>query len=187
MTIEITGLTYTYANRAAPALRDVNATFHAGEVTLIAGKSGSGKTTLIRCINGLIPNAYKNGTLVGAIRCFGESTVGLPLAQLAQRVGTVMQDPDKQIVATRVFNEIAFGLENLGLPRDEIISRVNESVRLLHIDSLLDRETHTLSGGEQQKVVIAAVMAMRPRALLLDEPLASLDRPSVPFFCRPWA
>lgn len=178
MTIEITGLTYTYANRDTPALRDVSLTFRAGEVTLLAGKSGSGKTTLIRCINGLIPHAYKNGTLTGQIRCFGESTGGLSLAQLASRVGTVMQDPDKQIVSTRVFNELAFGLENLGLPREQILLRVYDAARMLHIEPLLQRETHSLSGGEQQKVVIAAVLAMQPSALLLDEPLASLDPPS---------
>jgi energy-coupling factor transport system ATP-binding protein len=178
VTIEITNLSYTYARRDTPALRDISLTFRAGEIALIVGKSGSGKTTLIRCINGLIPRSYTQGTLSGQIRCFGESTGGMSLAQLARRVGTVMQDPDKQIVATRVFYEIAFGLENLGLPREEIIARVNESATQLKIDHLLERDVHSLSGGEQQRVVIAAVLAMRPQALLLDEPLASLDVPS---------
>lgn len=178
MAINITGLSYTYANRAAPALRDVTLNFCPGEVTLVVGKSGSGKTTLIRCINGLIPHSYKNGTLHGEIRCFEESTASLSLAQLARRVGTVMQDPDKQIVAARVLNEIAFGLENIGLPRERIVARVHEVARQLRIEHLLDRDTHSLSGGEQQKVVIAATLAMQPRALLLDEPLASLDLPS---------
>jgi energy-coupling factor transport system ATP-binding protein len=178
MSIQIAGLSYTYANRDAPALRDVSLTCRAGEITLIAGKSGSGKSTLIRCINGLIPHAYKNGTLAGDIRCFGEPTIGMSLAHLAQRIGTVMQDPDKQIVATKVFNEIAFGLENLGLARDEILKRVDEAADMLRIAHLLQRDTHSLSGGEQQKVVIAAVLAMQPKALLLDEPLASLDPPS---------
>ncbi len=178
MAINITRLSYTYANRAAPALRDVTLDFRPGQITLVVGRSGSGKTTLIRCINGLIPNSYKNGTLHGEIRCFEESTAGLSLAQLARRVGTVMQDPDKQIVAARVVNEIAFGLENIGLPREQIIARVHEAARQLRIEHLLSRDTHSLSGGEQQKVVIAATLAMQPRALLLDEPLASLDPPS---------
>jgi energy-coupling factor transport system ATP-binding protein len=178
MAIEITGLSYTYANRDTPALRNVSLACRAGEITLIAGRSGSGKSTLIRCVNGLIPQAYKNGTLAGEIRCFDESVIGLPLAHLSQRIGTVMQDPDKQIVATKVFNEIAFGLENLGLPRDEILKRIDEAARMLHITHLLGRDTHSLSGGEQQKAVIAAVLAMQPKALLLDEPLASLDPPS---------
>ncbi len=178
MSIEISSLSYTYANRSAPALRDVSLTCRAGEITLIAGKSGSGKSTLVRCINGLIPHAYKNGTLAGEIRCFGESTIGMSLARLAQRIGTVLQDPDKQIVATKVFNEIAFGLENLGLPREEILDRVDDAARAMRIAHLLQRDTNALSGGEQQKVVIAAVLAMQPKVLLLDEPLASLDPPS---------
>ena len=178
MAIEITGLTYTYASSSAPALHDVSLACRAGEITLIAGRSGSGKSTLIRCVNGLIPQAYKNGTLAGEIRCFDESVIGMSLAHLSQRIGTVMQDPDKQIVATKVFSEIAFGLENLGLPRDEILKRVDEAASMLRISHLLQRDTHSLSGGEQQKVVIAAVLAMQPRALLLDEPLASLDPPS---------
>lgn len=178
MSIEIAGLSYTYANRSAPALRDVSLVCRAGEITLIAGKSGSGKSTLIRCVNGLIPQAYRNGTLAGDIRCFGEPVLGMSLAHLSQRVGTVMQDPDKQIVATKVFNEIAFGLENLGLSRDEILKRVDDAANMMRVPHLLQRDTHSLSGGEQQKVVIAAVLAMQPRALLLDEPLASLDPPS---------
>lgn len=176
-TIDIADLNYTYVNRPAPSLRDVSLVFDAG-VSLIVGRSGSGKTTLVRCINGLIPHSYKQGTLTGRVRCFGDEVRLLSLSQLARRVGTVMQDPDKQIVATRVYNEIAFGLENLGLPPGEIRSRVSDAANRLHIAHLLDRDTHTLSGGELQKVVIAAALAMQPRALVLDEPLASLDPPS---------
>ncbi|GIV84859.1 MAG: hypothetical protein KatS3mg052_1866 [Candidatus Roseilinea sp.] len=174
----ITDLSYTYARREQPALRNVGLELRAGEVTLIVGRSGSGKTTLTRCINGLIPHRYKAGTLSGHVLYYGESTARWSLAQLARRIGTVLQDPDKQIVAARVWNEIAFGLENLGLPREEIIARVSAVARQLRIEPLLERPTHALSGGEQQKVVIAATLAMRPRVLLLDEPLASLDLPS---------
>jgi len=176
--IQTTELTYTYAGRESLALYDVSITCRAGEITLIVGRSGSGKTTLARCINGLIPHTYKGGTLRGELRFADESLKHLSLAQLARRIGTVMQDPDRQIVATRVFYDIAFGPENLGLPRDEIRARVHEAAEQLHITHLLDRDTHTLSGGELQKVVIAGALAMRPRALLLDEPLASLDPPS---------
>lgn len=176
-TIDIADLNYTYVNRSAPSLRDVSLIFDAG-VSLIVGRSGSGKTTLVRCINGLIPHIYKQGTLTGRVRCFGDEVRLLSLSQLARRIGTVMQDPDKQIVATRVYNEIAFGLENLGLPPGEIRSRVSDAASRLRIAHLLGRDTHTLSGGELQKVVIAAVLAMQPRALVLDEPLSSLDPPS---------
>lgn len=178
MSIHITDLSYIYAERTASALRDVTLDFRPGQVALVVGRSGSGKTTLIRCINGLIPHSYKDGALRGEIRLFGECTADLSLPQLARRVGTVMQDPDKQIVAARVMNEIAFGLENIGLPRAQIIARIHEVARQLRIEHLLNRDTHSLSGGEQQKVVIAATLAMQPRALLLDEPLASLDPPS---------
>jgi energy-coupling factor transport system ATP-binding protein len=178
VTIELDTLSYAYANRPAPALREVSLVFQPGQIALLAGSSGSGKTTLIRCVNGLIPHAYKQGTLQGAIRCFGESTLGMTLAQIAGRVATVMQDPEKQIVAARVSNDIAFGLENLALPRAEIRERIEQVAKQLAITQLLDRETHTLSGGERQRVVIAGVLAVRPQAVLLDEPLAALDPPS---------
>jgi energy-coupling factor transport system ATP-binding protein len=152
--------------------------FQPGEITLIAGGSGSGKTTLIRAINGLIPLAYKEGTLQGDIRCFGESTRGMSLAQIGRRVATVMQDPEKQIVASKVVNELAFGLENLGMAPDEIRARIDAVVHELRIEHLLQRDTHTLSGGERQRVVIAGALAVRPQAILLDEPLAALDPPS---------
>lgn len=173
-----TNLTYTYANRSDPSLGNLTVGLRAGELTLIVGRSGSGKTTLARCINGLIPHSYKGGTLDGSLSIFGDDSSVLSLAQRATRIGTVLQDPDKQIVATRVYDEIAFGPENLGLPREVIRERVNEVAARLRIAHLLDRETHTLSGGELQRVAIAGVVAMRPRALLLDEPLASLDPPS---------
>ncbi len=178
VTIDLTDLHYSYARRTSPAVQGVSAAFKQGEITLLAGGSGSGKTTLIRCINGLIPHTYKEGTLSGQIRCFGESTGGMALSQIARKIGTVMQDPEKQIVATRVENELAFGLENQALPREAIRARLRAAARNMGIESLLERDTHSLSGGERQKVVIAAVLAMQPRALLLDEPLASLDPPS---------
>src|SRR5690349_14463988 len=97
----------------------------AGQVLLIAGASGCGKTTLLRCINGLIPRSYKEGEFEGTLRLNGQDPAPLSLAQISQSVGTVLQDPDKQIVGSYVYNEVAFGLENLGVPRPEIISRVD--------------------------------------------------------------
>jgi energy-coupling factor transport system ATP-binding protein len=175
MSIIVTDLTYTYPGRTEPALRKVSLAFQAGELTLIAGASGCGKTTLVRCINGLIPASYASGALEGQVRLFGQNTAGLPLARLSQIVGTVLQDPERQIVASQVIQEIAFGLENLGLPRQDIRQRIREVAQFLKIEELLERDTHRLSGGEKQKVALAGVLAMRPRALLLDEPLASLD------------
>jgi energy-coupling factor transport system ATP-binding protein len=106
---------------------------------------------------------------------FGEETAGWKLSQISQKVGTVLQDPERQILGTKVLNEVAFGLENLGIPREEIFERVDEALALLKITDLRERETFLLSGGEKQKVALAGVLAMRPRILLLDEPLASLD------------
>lgn len=173
--IAVRNLSYTYRNRPAPALRDINVSFGAGQLALIAGASGSGKSTLARCINGLIPRNYPNGTLIGHVEIGGADSRPLTLAELAQRVGTVLQDPEKQIVAADVMGEIAFGLENLGLPRAEIARRVKQAAEQLNITYLLERSTFELSGGEKQKVAVAGVLAMEPRAVLLDEPLASLD------------
>jgi energy-coupling factor transport system ATP-binding protein len=167
-------LSFRYRDRETTAIRDISFSANPGEILLIAGASGCGKTTLIRCINGLIPRSYK-GELSGSIYLNQNDTKGWPLARISQSVGTVLQDPERQILGTRVLHEVAFGLENLAMPRPEIISRVDESLQYLNIAYLRDRETFNLSGGEKQKVALAGVLAMRPSILLLDEPLASLD------------
>ncbi|MBN1920996.1 MAG: ABC transporter ATP-binding protein [Anaerolineae bacterium] len=170
----VEGLSFSYRSRPEWALQEVSLTLHAGELLLVAGSSGCGKTTLIRCINGLIPRSYK-GELQGRILLQGQDISGMSLAHISQRVGTVLQDPDRQILGAHVFTEVAFGLENLGLPRAEIRQRVDETLCYLGISHLRDRETFHLSGGEKQKIALAGVLAMRPAMLLLDEPLASLD------------
>ncbi|MCC7119611.1 MAG: ABC transporter ATP-binding protein [Anaerolineales bacterium] len=167
-------LSFKYRDRAGAAIHNLTFEAHAGEILLIAGASGCGKTTLVRCINGLIPRSYK-GELSGKISIFGEDVKDWKLSQISQKVGTVLQDPDRQILGTKVVNEVAFGLENLGMPRTEIVTRVNESLEFLKIPQLRNRDTFSLSGGEKQKVALAGVLAMRPSILLLDEPLASLD------------
>jgi energy-coupling factor transporter ATP-binding protein EcfA2 len=167
-------LTFRYRDRPTAAINDLSFTANSGEILLIAGASGCGKTTLIRTINGLIPRSYK-GQLTGRALIFGEETLTWKLSQISQKVGTVLQDPERQILGTKVLNEVAFGLENLGMPRNEIIQRVDEALAFLKISQMRDRETFNLSGGEKQKVALAGVLAMRPSILLLDEPLASLD------------
>jgi energy-coupling factor transport system ATP-binding protein len=170
----VENLSFRYRDRQETAIQNISFEAKSGEVLLIAGASGCGKTTLIRCINGLIPRSYK-GEVNGRITIFGEETKEWPLSQISQRIGTVLQDPERQILGTKVVNEVAFGLENLGIPRHEIIARVQEALDYLKISHLSDRETFHLSGGEKQKVALAGVLAMRPSILLLDEPLASLD------------
>lgn len=170
----VENLTFRYRDRQETAIRNISFEVKPGEILLIAGASGCGKTTLIRCINGLIPRSYK-GEVDGRVLVLGNEVKDWKLSQISQTIGTVLQDPERQILGTKVLNEVAFGLENLNVPRGEILERVDEALKFLKIFHLRERETFTLSGGEKQKVALAGVLAMRPSILLLDEPLASLD------------
>ena len=170
----VNNLSFRYRRREESAVRDVSFELYPGQVMLIAGASGCGKTTLMRCINGLIPHTY-SGEMKGEIRLFGKSVREMSMAQISQTVGTLLQDPERQILGSYVLNEVAFGLESLGLPRGEIIPRVDAALERLNILYLRDRETFGTSGGEKQKIALAGVLAMQPQILMLDEPLASLD------------
>ncbi len=170
----VENLSFRYRDRFGAAINNISFSAKKGELLLLAGASGCGKTTLIRCINGLIPRSYK-GELSGKVLVCGQDTNGMPLSRISQLVGTVLQDPERQILGTKVINEVAFGLENMALARAEIIRRADEALAYLNISALRNRETFNLSGGEKQKVALAGVLAMRPSVLLLDEPLASLD------------
>jgi energy-coupling factor transport system ATP-binding protein len=170
----VENLSFRYRDRQTPAIRNISFSAYPGEILLIAGASGCGKTTLIRAINGLIPRSYK-GELSGRVLLHGQDIAGWPLSRISQTVGTVLQDPERQILGTKVLNEVAFGLENLGIPREEICQRAEAALEYLNISTLRQRETFNLSGGEKQKVALAGVLAMQPKVLLLDEPLASLD------------
>jgi energy-coupling factor transporter ATP-binding protein EcfA2 len=170
----VENLSFQYHSRESAAINDISFEAKPGEILLIAGASGCGKTTLIRCINGLIPRSYR-GELQGRVLVNGEDVKNFSLAKLAQTVGTLLQDPEKQILGAHVKSEVSFGPENLGLPSAEINARVTEALERLGIGHLRDRETFSLSGGEKQKAALAGLLAMRPSILLLDEPLASLD------------
>jgi energy-coupling factor transport system ATP-binding protein len=170
----VNNLTFRYHRRSEPAIEKINFAVQPGQVLLIAGSSGCGKTTLMRCINGLIPHTY-SGEMSGEIHIFGKSVTGMGLADISQTVGTLLQDPERQILGSYVVNEVAFGLESLGIPREEITPRVVKALDRLGILNLQDRETFSTSGGEKQKIALAGVLAMEPKILLLDEPLASLD------------
>ncbi len=172
--LAVENLSCRYLTRRDAALQDISFSVQQGQIALISGTSGCGKTTLLRCINGLIPRSYK-AELSGRILLHGKDHSTDTLSTISQTVGTVLQDPERQIVGAYVNHEVAFGLENLGLPRDEIIRRVDETLEYLGIADLKHRETYTLSGGEKQKVALAGVLAMRPDILALDEPLANLD------------
>ena len=173
--LSVQNLYYRYPLGSGEAVRNISFQAEAGEVVLIAGASGSGKTTLMRCLNGLIPHSYKGGQLTGQIRLFGKDPSTLTLPEISQMVGTVLQNPEKQIVGSYVANEIAFGLENMGVPRPEMNQRIHNILNHLDILNLHKRESFQLSGGEKQKVAIAGILVLEPSILLLDEPLANLD------------
>ncbi|RLE48760.1 MAG: ABC transporter ATP-binding protein [Candidatus Methanomethylicota archaeon] len=172
--IEMSKVTYTYPGSSKPAIRSIDLSIEAGEYVVITGPSGCGKTTLCRCLNGLIPHFYR-GALEGDIYVAGFSVKKTPTSTLAQMVGMVFQDPESQLFLLTVEREVAFGPENLGLPREEVRARVEEAMNLVGIAHLRDRSPHELSGGEQQKVAIAACISMKPKILVLDEPTANLD------------
>jgi energy-coupling factor transporter ATP-binding protein EcfA2 len=166
-------LTFAYPD-AAPALRDVSLQLEDGEVVALLGPSGSGKSTLLRALAGLVPH-FHGGRFAGRVEVAGLDTRRARPAELAGTVATVFQDPEDQVVLTRVANEVAFGLENLGMPPAEIWPRVEESLAAVDAAHLAARRTHELSGGELQRVCLAAAVAVRPRLLLLDEPTSQLD------------
>ena len=170
----IEDLSFQYRTRPEPAIENISFELKPGEMLLIAGSSGCGKTTLARCINGLIPRSYR-GKRDGRVLLHGKDVAEMQIADMAQTVGTLLQDPERQIVASNVYNEIAFGPENLGLSWTEIVARAEQAMKRLKIEHLRDRETFNLSGGEKQKVALAGLLAMNPSILLLDEPLSSLD------------
>ena len=172
--VEVDDLTFRYRRATEPAIRDISLRIEPGEVLLVAGPSGCGKSTLIRAINGLIPHAYP-GELTGAVRLDGRSTTELKLRDIALSVGTVLQDPAKQIVGATVEAELAFGPENLGVPRNEIRDLIRLVSEQAGIEPLLGRETSALSGGERQLLAVAGILMMRPRLYVVDEPLANLD------------
>jgi len=172
--IETENLTYTYPSGTKPSIRDVSIKIDKGEFVLITGPSGCGKTTLCRCFNGLIPHFYQ-GELKGEITVAGLRISEQPIYEMAKHVGLVFQNPENQLFALSVEKDVAFGLENLGVPREEMRKRVDWALNLTGICDLRERAPHELSGGQQQRVAIASVLAMQPEIIVLDEPTSFLD------------
>ncbi len=167
-------LTYTYPGSSEPALSDVTLDIAEGEFALVTGPSGAGKSTLLRCINGLAPH-FTGGAVWGRITVAGHDPLSEGPQSLSRVVGFVFQDPEGQFVLDRVEDEIAFALENGAIPPAEMRVRVEEVLHLLDLVPLRDRPLDTLSGGEKQRVAIAAALAFRPQVLVLDEPTSQLD------------
>ncbi len=168
------GLTYRYPERDSPALLALDWTVDAGEFVTVTGPSGSGKSTLLRCLNGLTPH-FSGGTFDGSVTVVGHDTRHYSPRVLARLTGFVFQDPEAQFVTSRVDDELAFGMEQLGVPAVTMRKRVEEVLDLLGIAALRDREIATLSGGERQRVAVAAALALQPSILALDEPTSQLD------------
>ncbi len=172
--IHIEGLRYSYPGSPRPALAGVSLDIGEGEFVLVAGPSGGGKSTLLRCLNGLVPH-FAGGRVAGRVRVAGHDPIAEGPKVLSRVVGFVFQDPETQFVVDRVEEEVAFALENLAVPPDEMEGRVKEALELVGLTPLRHRRLETLSGGEKQRVAIAAGLALRPRLLVLDEPTSQLD------------
>ncbi|MDH5448290.1 MAG: energy-coupling factor ABC transporter ATP-binding protein [Candidatus Bathyarchaeota archaeon] len=172
--IETKDLTYTYPNATKPAIHGVSLKIEKGEFVILTGPSGCGKTTLCRCFNGLIPHFYQ-GELTGEIQVAGLNVAGNPIHKLTLHVGLVFQNPENQLFALSVEKDVAFGLENLGVPREDMQKQVDWALETSGIYNLRERAPDELSGGQQQRVAIASIIAMRPEIMVLDEPTSFLD------------
>ena len=165
---------FQYAEEKQPTLQKVGGSIPAGRCVVLCGGSGCGKSTLLRCINGLIPQFYE-GELRGFCRLNGQDTAGMRIGEIGELAASVFQDPRSQFFTVNSSNEVAFGLENHGLPQDKIRQRVDEAFRLFHLERLKDRNVYELSSGERQLISILSAWAMDTDIFLLDEPTANLD------------
>lgn len=174
--IQINALQYTYPGSERPALMLDEMTIQEGEICWLAGANGAGKTTLCRLLAGLIPHFFR-GQLAGSVKVHGQDTARLELADVSGLVGFIMDDPFDQLTRATytVRGEIAFGLQNIGLPPDEIQERLEETMEQLEIAPLAERLPTSLSGGEQQRVAIASIFARRPSVFVMDEATSQLD------------
>jgi energy-coupling factor transporter ATP-binding protein EcfA2 len=155
-------------------MENVSISIEKGEFVILTGPSGCGKTTFCRCLNGLIPNFY-SGELQGELKVDEIDVSGKSTAELATRVGFVFQNPENQLFSLSVERDVAFGLENLGMPREEAAERVEWAMEATGITELRNKAPYELSGGQQQRAAIAGVLAMHPSIIVLDEPTSFLD------------
>jgi energy-coupling factor transport system ATP-binding protein len=175
-TIEISGFSFSYKGMKAPALDELNIQINPGDVLAVIGLNGSGKTTFCLALSGLLSQFYQS-EIKGSITIFGQNILNTPIENLHTKISLLMQNPVNQLTRMRftVFEEIAFGLENLGVDREEMTSRVMRVMTQMGLDDLKDRSPSTLSGGQQQKLALASILVLDAPILLMDEPVAMLD------------
>ncbi len=172
--ITIKDLTYRYRGQKRNAIESISLEVNPGEFIAIMGASEAGKSTLAACINGLVPHFFR-GKFSGEVQVCGKNTRTSRVAEMAEVTGMVFQDFEAQLFSTNVELEVAFGLENFNVPREEIARRVDEALRFVGLENMKRRPPATLSGGQKQKLAIASVLAMYPKVLVMDEPTTDLD------------
>jgi energy-coupling factor transport system ATP-binding protein len=174
--IDVHDLTYTYPLMQQPALRGIHLSIEKGELLAVIGANGSGKSTLCYALSGLIPHFFR-GNMSGTVLIAGQDTQKCPLGALMQTIGVMLQNPASQLSGVRytVYEEVAFGLENLGVDPSKMPERIERALGLVGLSGLEGRSPYHLSGGQQQRLALACALAMQPKALILDEPTAMLD------------
>jgi energy-coupling factor transporter ATP-binding protein EcfA2 len=174
--VNLQNVTYKYPLNKKPVLQDINLSIEEGEFVAVVGPNGAGKSSLCYIVSGFIPHFFK-GELLGTVEVAGVETHQSSLNKWVLNAGLAFQNPFNQISGAKytVFEEIAFGLENLGIPREEMIPRVEKAMELTGIAELKDRSPYSLSGGQQQRVALASILVMEPKVLVLDEPTSQLD------------
>lgn len=172
--IEIKAASFSYQGKEENGINNINITIKKGECILLCGGSGCGKTTITRLINGLIPNFY-SGELKGTIKIDNKNVLDMPMYEIAEKVGSVFQNPRTQFFNVDTNSEIAFGVENLSYPYEELKKCIEKTKKDLNIEDLMGRSIFELSGGEKQKIAVASIYAMSPDIYVLDEPSSNLD------------
>ena len=174
--VNLQNVTYKYPLTDVPALQDINLQVEEGEFVAVIGPNGAGKSTLCYTLAGFVPHFFK-GELTGIVEVAGNESHNSTLSEWVLHVGLAFQNPFNQISGAKytVFEELAFGLENIGVPREEMKRRVEDAMKLTGISDLADRSPYSLSGGQQQRVALTSILVMQPRVLVLDEPTSQLD------------
>ena len=174
--VNLQNVTYRYPLTDVPSLQDINLQVDEGEFVALVGPNGAGKSTLCYTLAGFVPHFFK-GELTGIVEVAGNESQNSTLSEWVLNVGLAFQNPFNQISGAKytVFEELAFGLENIGVPRQEMIQRVGEAMKLTGISDLADRSPYSLSGGQQQRVALTSILVMQPRVLVLDEPTSQMD------------